>query len=408
MGARMMKRCFFGVLLAVVGGIVPVRAQGQSAGAKMEPLVVGQVALGLDLLKSLRDEVAASPAVTLSPVSVHEAMWLVRLGADGPTAKELDSVLVPSGSAVALSERYSQLNDEIFQTQETASAELGNSLWVSRSIQIRDEYRRSVREGMRAHVQSVDFASPAVMGEINSFVSGVTHGVIPKLLSQPPAPSTLATLVNALYVKGRWVAPFEKESTQPQDFWVSKDRVQRRQMMHASEMVPYLEVPGWQVATLNFGMGQFSFSVLLPTKKIDGAEILSRLSPTLIAKHFKDSRHARLEISLPRMKVSSRPPLKPRLEARAPAAFSPRANFSRLSESPLLISDVIHESVVTIDEDGVEAAAASAVMMVGSAAPGKIKPRIIPFVVDHPFAFVISHRDSGAPLFMGIVSDPGV
>jgi serpin B len=78
-----------------------------------------------------------------------------------------------------------------------------------------------------------------------------------------------------------------------------------------------------------------------------------------------------------------------------------------LSENPLVISDVIHESVVTIDEDGVKAAAASAVMMVGSAAPGKAKPRIISFVVDHPFAFVISHRDSGAPLFMGVVSDPG-
>ena len=398
---------FLSVVTAATVSVADVTAPSESSDHEMMPLIEGQTALGLDLLKSLAGEIPPTSGVVLSPVSIHEAMWLVRLGADGATAQELDRILLTSGSATALRALYGELNDEVFQSGKTVAVELGNSLWVNSSIRLRAEYEQLVTSSMRATVRAVDFTQPTVKDEINSFVSRVTHGLIPRLLAQPPAPGTIATLVNALYVKGGWGVPFKKELTRPEDFWLSKNLTVKRDMMHLSEAVSYLEVPGWQAATLNFGMGQLSFSVFLPRQKLSPQEIVSSMNHRLIAQAFSESRYEELEIALPRMKLSSRPPLKTRLETRAPMAFTSKADFSKLSESPLMISDVIHESVVTVDEQGVEAAAASAVMMVKSAAPGNEKPRVIPFVVDHPFAFVISHRHSRAPLFIGVVADPG-
>ena len=85
-------------------------------------------------------------------------------------------------------------------------------------------------------------------------------------------------------------------------------------------------------------------------------------------------------------------------------AFSDRATFSRISSSEgLMISDVIHQANVTVDEKGTEAAAATAVIMAPTSAAGNA-PEIqkpITFRADHPFLFFIQHNCTGAVLYLG-------
>ena len=96
-----------------------------------------------------------------------------------------------------------------------------------------------------------------------------------------------------------------------------------------------------------------------------------------------------------------------------PSAFDQpqgSANFAgiapRLPKDYLFISEVFHKAFVEIDENGTEAAAATAVVMVaGSAAPVK-RPEPVEVRVDRPFLFAIQHKPSGACLFLGRVADP--
>jgi serpin B len=80
-----------------------------------------------------------------------------------------------------------------------------------------------------------------------------------------------------------------------------------------------------------------------------------------------------------------------------------RADFSQMTEVQLFINLVLHKAFVSVDEEGTEAAAATAVAMTRAAAPSE---PAVEFQADHPFLFFIQHRDTGAILFLGRFADP--
>jgi serpin B len=262
-------------------------------------------------------------------------------------------------------------------------------------------------ESFGALARTVDFADPAVKDEINGWVRGITNGLIPELLKARLDPSTLAALVNSLYLKAAWVNQFDKEATHDGSYWISESESIQHPLMHDTVFNRgYYEDKEWQAAAFPLAKGRFKFTVLLPRARRSAKSISAGLSVGLLNKALMAERSQKLEVTLPTMKVRSRPDVEAYLRARAPGAFGPKADFSALAQEPVRISSVVHETVVSVDEKGVEAAAATAIIMVASAAPfGKADEPVL-FTVDRPFVYVITHAETGAPLFLGVVGDP--
>ncbi|HNB03541.1 MAG TPA: serpin family protein, partial [Methanoregulaceae archaeon] len=89
-----------------------------------------------------------------------------------------------------------------------------------------------------------------------------------------------------------------------------------------------------------------------------------------------------------------------------PTAFSPSADLSGMDGTRnLYIGDVIHQAFVDVNEEGTEAAAATAVVVQRAMVPMG-QPPIPVFRADHPFLFLIQEDESGLILFIGRVEHP--
>ncbi len=117
-------------------------------------------------------------------------------------------------------------------------------------------------------------------------------------------------------------------------------------------------------------------------------------------------RGRQVNVSLPKFKFTSEFSLAATLtQLGMTDAFDTRANFSGIATvEQLCISAVIHKAFVDVNEEGTEAAAASAVMMAPTAMRMPEPP--VTFKADHPFIFVIRHQPTGAALFVGRVVNP--
>ena len=222
---------------------------------------------------------------------------------------------------------------------------------------------------------------------INKWVAGKTADKIPELLkSGVLQPLTRLVLCNAIYFKGDWSKQFAAQATHPADFFVSPERPVQASMMSQKTKLRSANLDGFSVFELSYQSGSLSMVVLLPEAndglgaleaKLNGANLVSWLT------RLDQAPEAEAVVQLPKFKLSSRFDLKPTLSAMGmPTAFGSQADFSGMDGTrDLVISAVVHQAVVEVNEQGTEAAAATAVVV-------KLKsaPRPVPvFRADHPF-----------------------
>ena len=178
-------------------------------------------------------------------------------------------------------------------------------------------------------------------------------------------------------------------------------------MMHQSGGYLYYGGDGFQALDLPYKGEQLSMLVVLPTKKDGLASLEKQWATGETYRHATDglNHEGTVLVSLPRFKMETVFLLKPVLCAmHAELAFSADADFSGISDERLVISEVIHKAYVEVNEEGTEAAAATAVMMPPTCAMPQKKPKV--FSADHPFLFFIRDRNTNAVLFSGRVLDP--
>jgi len=215
---------------------------------------------------------------------------------------------------------------------------------------------------------------------------------------------TLLVLVNALYLKAAWLDPFQETATADADFHLGDGTTVRVPTMLGHLGAPTGSGDGWRSARLRYAGGSLAMTVVLPDPgKLAAVE-------AVVAEHgwatLLDARgHERLELRLPRFTVRTSSRLGELLAPLGmPTAFTDDADFSGFTtDDPLKISEVLHEAFVAVDEEGTEAAAATAVVMQRA---GAIPAPPVPFVVDRPFLFAVHEIETGTPLFLGRVTDP--
>jgi len=265
-------------------------------------------------------------------------------------------------------------------------------------------YAGLLEQDYRAHV-----FRGAGLEEINRWVDRQTEGKIDRILDaiDPAAP---AVILNAVYFKAAWKAPFIARSTSDEDFRLTPASTVKVSTMHRLGSYQMATRPGYRAIRLPYSVDALSMVVVLPDE-VGGADKLARdLDAPALATLFRElTEWKTVSLALPRFKTG----FKARLgeifqKAGMRRAFDPqRADFSGMTsrpprEAPLAINEVIHRAVIDVTEEGTEAAAATAITMMTTSMPKNVEP----FVVDRPFLFYIGDEATGAILFQGRISDP--
>lgn len=350
-----------------------------------------------------------------SPASISTALAMTYAGAGGRTQQEMASVLHFERNQ-KVHEGFSTLLELLNSTGDRNGYSLStvNRLWGAKGYQFEDAFLSLTRDNYRAELETLNFGQPEQARQaINDWVEKQTRDKIVDLIpSGVLRPDTRLLLTNAIYFEGGWSSEFSKEATKQAPFQVTKTDKINVLTMRQTEDFLYTEDTDTQVLSMPYRGDELSMVVVLP-KKIDGlSELEGKLTNDRFAGWMKKLQSERpVETYIPKFKMRSEFMLSGALKTMGmTSAFSETADFSLMSKSEnLMISEVIHQAFVDVDEKGTEAAAATAVVIAPTSAPfdPKEPPKPVVFRADHPFLFVIRDNRTDAVLFMGRMQRPG-
>lgn len=360
---------------------------------------------GIDLYKVLSKKPGN---LFLSPFSISSALAMTYIGAAGDTAQQMRDVLHFDVEDEVLHDSFSELIKSLNQPNEKYQLSIANSMWAQDGYPFLEEFISKVQKYYQSGLNYVDFIDSAKREEtrqkINEWVEERTNQRIREIIKPDDIDElTRLILTNAIYFKGRWESPFHPSLTTKEPFYITKDEKKEVDMMHQNIWTRYTENLSVQVLELPYA-GRISMIVVLPRQNKSLQQIEAELSLDLFQEWLSDLRQTRVDLYLPKFKMECRFNLKETLMSMGMKdAFTTVANFSKMDGTQKLqIKDVIHQSFVEVNEEGTEAAAATAVIIGIKMAP--VTP--ILFKADRPFLFFIYDEVHNLILFMGRMANP--
>jgi len=345
--------------------------------------------------------------IFFSPYSISTALAMTYEGARGKTTEEMQSVLhFPEDDSTRRTE-FAGIYNQLNKPDKDYELSTANALWAQENYKFLDDYFNTVEQYYGGKVTNLDFVGDTENSRItiNSWVENQTNNKIKDLIPQGVLDEmTRLVLTNAIYFKGKWAKQFDKENTREADFKVTPGKTIKVQMMSLTgeeARFNYSETPELQILELPYDGGELSMLILLP-KEGNLQTIWELLTGGNLTGWKNNLMEQEVNVYLPKFTFETKYFMKETLEEMGmPTAFSMDADFSGMDGTKnLFISDVIHQAFVEVNEEGTEAAAATAVMVKYG-----ISKKII-FRADHPFIFIIQHKETGSILFMGRVSEP--
>lgn len=374
-----------------------------------ERVVEANNTFALNLYKTLITKEKGN--IFYSPYSLSAALAITYEGAKGQTAQEIADVfgfpqlqdLRPNFAAI-----YRQIN----QTNNNYQLSTGNALWAQKGYQFLPEYISNIEKYYGGKTTNLDFVYDSENSRvtINTYIEKQTKDKIKDLIPQGTLNNlTRLVLTNAIYFKGEWIWQFDKKNTKDEEFNISLLKKVKTPLMHLDNektSFQYAETPEMQAIELPYKGDGLSMLIILPKTNLGNFEnsiSLDKLNEWKSLMKDEKVEH----IYIPKFKFDTKYFMVDALSKMGmPNPFSPQADFSGMDGAKnLYISDVIHQAFVQVDEQGTEAAAATAVIMeFEMAIVDQNKPII--FRADHPFLFIIQQKSTGNILFMGRVIDP--
>lgn len=386
--------------------------------ADMADVAKGNNEFAFDLYRGLKKK---DGNLFFSPYSITSALAMTWAGARGNTEAEMAKALrfglgqdrlhaAMGGLTKDLNSRVAKgrWKDDPDNGRPAFELVVANALWAQKGYPFRKEYFELVTKSYGAGVTELDFAreTEASRLKINGWVEERTNKRIQDLI---PAgmltPDARLVLTNAIYFKAAWVEPFHKESTKEEDFHLADGKTAKVPIMHRTDSYRYFDEGSFEALEMPYLDHQASMVVFVP-KKADG---LGTLEEKLTAKEIEGwlgkLKSERVALGFPKFKTTSAFELNAELIALGMKdAFKfPGADFKGMSDTgELFIGFVIHKSFVDVNEEGTEAAAATAVGMRAGGRPAEP----LKVQVDRAFVFVIRDVKTGTVLFVGRVVDP--
>ena len=331
--------------------------------------------------------------VVWSPYSVASALGLAAVGARGSTRDELVRALGGDLDALAAAlAKAAQIDD----------AEIGvaNSLWMRLGLPFHEDYQEAVRRWPGGTLEVADFADDpnGARQKINTTVEQDTRGLIRDLLAMGTiTPQTAAVIVNALYLKVAWSTPFVEGETRPAPFYAPSG-TRDVPTMRQTERIRYAERGGWRMVTLPTASRDVVVDLALAD---DDAELTSDVMQTL----WSAAKPIRVSLAVPRFRIQAGFPLNGPLAAMGvrDAFDRRRADFRGITDAEMFIDTAVHKAVLTVDEQGFEGAAATALAFRLTSID---MSRPVRFHADRPFFVLVRHASTGAIYFLARVTEP--
>uniref|UniRef100_A0A8C2BWM6 Leukocyte elastase inhibitor n=1 Tax=Cyprinus carpio TaxID=7962 RepID=A0A8C2BWM6_CYPCA len=379
----------------------------------MEGLSRANSAFALDLYRTLSAS-NAEGNMFFSPLSISAALSMVYLGARGDTAKEMEKVL--SFSSVSdVHSHFESLTSAINSPSASYILRLANRLYGEKTFSFLPEYLDSTLKLYHADLQAVDFigASDESRQLINKWVEEQTENKIKDLIKPGMVTGmTRLALVNAIYFKGNWLQKFNAQDTKEMPFKINQNERRPVQMMYQKKKFPFNYVCDHrlQVLELPYVKEELSMLILLPEESQDGSDPLHKLERelTLDKLHEWTNRnnmdtHTEIIVHLPKFKLEVESSLAEILMGMGMTSVfqGPMADLTGMSsQGGLFLSAVAHKAFVDVNEEGTEAAAATAAIV------AFCMLREEHFKADHPFLFFIRHNPTNSILFFGRFRGP--
>ncbi|XP_068910462.1 serine protease inhibitor 3/4-like isoform X3 [Tenebrio molitor] len=343
----------------------------------------------------------------VSPFSIETVLALTHSGAKDETAYEIRAGLRLPNSTEKTEAVYATLLPTL-KGNDKYALHTANKIYVKDGYPLKEDFKNKASTVFQSGIENIEFTQKVdAANTINSWVGKQTNNKIQNLIDPNIlGPDTRIILINALYFKGKWVYPFESDSTIKRDFYKTAKDVVQVDMMHNTDVYNYYESPELKAKFLEmpYEGDDLSMVIVLPNEKEGLAALESQIENVFAAPRFTQER---VSVSLPKFTVENKIQLKKILQNLGiNKAFSDEADLSGLAgkKGDLAISDVIQKAFINVTETGTEAAAATAVIgvdRIGFFGP----PYVFYFDVDHPFLFYIVLKEN-LILFSGRVTNP--
>jgi serpin B len=387
-------------------------ADPQIPDADRATLASDNAAFAFDVYKQL---IANNNNLIFSPASISIALAMTYAGAAGTTATEMASALHFTLPPAQLHPAFNTLDlaltsrgqGQLGADGRPMQVDIVNALWAEKTYTFRSDFLDTLAANYGAGVNLLDFinAPDPSRVTINNWVAEQTNDKIQDLLPQNSIDSsTRLVLTNAVYFNAAWKTPFDANNTHNGSFTLLDGSSVNATFMNAELFgIPAAQGTNFVAASLPYADDNLSLLVVVP----DAGEftpVESSLDSTALATLVAGLTSQQVILGLPRFKIETGAALKDILTALGmTSAFDPgTADFSGMDGTHnLFISEVVHKAFIDVAEKGTEAAAATGVIMVGSAAPTGL------FInANRPFLYFLRDQPTGAILFMGRVLDP--
>jgi len=332
------------------------------------------------------------------------ALSMVQNGARGETSRQIMATLGAGNiPPPQLNAANKALLDYLSKLDPKINLEIANALWVNKGASIKSDFISVTRRDYEAEVAAGDFQDPATVKQINKWVGARTHDKIPSILEPPLDPRLRLILLDAIYFKGDWLAPFDPKLTRDRPFTLGNGQTVRHPRMSRAGRYGYREEDRFTAVELPYAGGAISMYVFLPKGTLD--EFLKTFTAADLEAAIARMSSRQGAVEMPRFKLENEYELTGVLPKMGmPLAFGSRADFSGISDEPLRIGFVKQKTFVDVNEQGTEAAAVTAIGAMAMAVVREAPP--FHFVVDRPFFMAIRERPTGLILFLGAIFDP--
>jgi serpin B len=335
-------------------------------------------------------------------------------GARGITADEMKEVINIEQDNESF-HKYIQSLYQYLNSNEDYNISTANALWVKENYPFLDEYKDLILTYYGGNSTDLDFSNPEYAAQIiNGWIENKTNNLIQDLLSPGDIDPlfTVLILTNAIYFKGTWQIQFDEKNTTDRPFETAEETytdVETMKLTGTEDQFNYTENEIMQVLELPYTGNEITMTILLPKEGYMVRDIIGSMDHERYKELIDSLNNTEVDIYLPKFTITT--PvynLNDYLSKLGmPTAFSGAADFSGMNGfGELYIGKVLHKAFIEVNEEGTEAAAATAVTTLATSMEDQNLSQRIIFDANHPFIFLIQHKITGTILFMGTVTDP--
>jgi len=394
-----MKRTIKSTALTLM--VIAILGNAPSRGAEMDikTLARDNTAFALSLYGKLAP---TEGNLFFSPYSISSAMGMTYAGARENTAAEMAKALEFAATPEQLPAAFKSLNAAV----QASARKGGHKLNIANGLCLTvDDVSKEFKAVLRDNFDAELFAGG--LDKINGWVKAKTEGKIEKIL-ETLSPNSVCVLLNAIYFKGNWASQFKRKATHDAPFRPATGKEVTVPLMYQEGEFKLLEKDAFQALVMPYSGKTLSMVIILP-KAVDGLAALEKtLTAETLAQWLAEAdKQAEIEteVFVPRFKLETGYDLVPPCQALGikDAFDADKADFRGMGwpKGGLWIAQIKHKAYVDVNEEGTEAAGATAVEMQTASAP-----RYPVFRADHPFLFVIRDHATDSILFVGRLSDP--